>query len=170
MSTFAPFAIGAAALIAATVDLALGYRTLPARIPKFLDIDTLIMVPWSARPKLQAMVASHDAATTLPRWFLLYITALSWLLFLGFALGSASRDRLLLAFAVVGASLMASANVVNAVFIYFQIRAARPNAGNPPGRIVPAWFSQHSRTAGLLGFLVTVVYCVWACIKIRATL
>src|ERR1700676_227008 len=67
--------ISVTALSVLIVLLATNYRRLPARIPKLLDVDAVLVLPASGRASLRTLTAAGDPQMSWRRGWLLFSTA-----------------------------------------------------------------------------------------------
>jgi len=161
-----PFVIGAAVLVATIILLAFGYRALPERIPKYLNIDTVVTIPWSGRRKLRTLAAENSIEVTMPRAWLLVFTACiggNMLVQAGLELMDPRQGES----AVVMAGCAAFVNLVLATWVYLLVRAARRST-DARADMITTQLARRFQMLGFGGLLVAVLCCALVFVLMRA--
>ena len=164
--------VSVTALIVVIVLLAANYRRLPARIPKLLDVDTVLILPPSARTSLQTLAAAGDPRMLWRRGWLLFSTAtfaldtlmLTLLAWITLRSGPAIVAEL----GLIACAFNALGGILLVVYISFQVRSAVVWPGAARGPLVPKAFARLSPIALVLGLACVGAYGIWAYGQLRA--
>jgi hypothetical protein len=163
--------ISVAALIVAIVLLAMNYRRLPARIPKLLDVDAVLVIPASARASLQMLAAADDPQMSWRRGWLLYLTAtfaLETLVVAHLSWTALRSGTIIIAeVSLIASALNAVACVVLVVYVWFQVRSAAARGSTHRGALVPKTFARLSPIALALGLVCVGAYGVWVYVQLH---
>lgn len=162
--------ISVTALSVLMVLLAVNYRRLPPRIPKLLDVDTVLIVPPSARTSLRTLTAAGDPQMSWGRWWLLFFTAtfaldtvmlalLSWMTL-------RSGPVIVAEAGLMACALNALGGIGLIVYVAFQVRWALGGAARGP--LVPKTFARLSPYALALGLACIAAYGFWAYGQLQA--